>query len=228
MGTLNHICIGLAMAGTVLAQSATSLEPRAVSHAAAPQVAKPVKAVPAAVIPSAASDNASTPARFVGPAEMESYMESMVTVFQAMSREKDPFGQFQDPDAKPAVRVATTGVARRAVVQATPLSEIVGRLEITTIMPGERSFLIGTRKVVLGDVVPLVWRLKPIRVEVTEVSSSLIAFRDVESGETGTRTMKLLPVGMSVGNGRTEITAPGMVPDRPDAPIDLDSGETTP
>ncbi len=215
MGTLNHLCIALALVGQGFAQSATRFDASAVPAAGVPESVASASQQPEVTV--------GTPSRFVAPEAMESYIETMVLVFSAMKREKDPFGQLQDPEAKPAV-IATPGLARRTAVQATPLSEIVGFLPITTIMPGERSFLIGTRKVTLGQEVPLVWRGKPLRVKVTEVSSTRISFRDAETGETGNRTMKLLPSGMSVGGGLKEILAPGMVPDRPNAPIELGDG----
>jgi hypothetical protein len=222
MGTLNHICIALAVAASAHAQSATRFETRNAAHDELPAVVRPVKAKPALADTAAASIHAATPSRLVAGEELESYLESMVVVFSAMSREKDPFGQYQDPDAKPEVPIVTQGIARRVSAKATPLSEIVARLDVTTIMPGEQSFLIGSRKVKVGQELPLVWRGKSLRVAVTEVSSSRIAFRDVESGETGDRTMDILPVGMSIGNGQMKIAAPGMVSDRLDAPIELD------
>ncbi len=206
---MNHLCIGFALVSQGIAQAATRPE--------APAVA-----------PATVSELAVTPSRLVSPDAMESYLETMAAALSGMSRERDPFGQLQDPEAKPDVVVATPGLARRTATRATPLSEIVGLLPITTIMPGERSFLIGTRKVALGQQVPLVWRGKELRVQVTEVSSTRIAFRDLETGETGSRTMDLLPVGMSVGGGLKEIATPGMVPDRPNAPIDLGGGDTAP
>ncbi len=214
MGTLNHLCIGLALVSQGFAQSATRFQTPAVPPAAVPQAAAPVQ-----------ESFAATPSRLVAPAAMESYLESMVSVFSAMSREKDPFGQVQDPDVKPAVVATTPGLARRTVTQATPLSEIVSHLPITTIMPGEKSFLIGTRKVAVGQEVPLVWRGKTLRVVVTQVSSSRLSFRDAETGETGDRIMTLLPPGMSAGGGLKQILAPGMVPDRANAPIDLGGGD---
>lgn len=212
MGTLKHLCIGLALLAQGYAQPGISPSP------AGQAPVKDAAATPA---------DAVKPARFVATDDLDPYLKSMVSRFQAMSREKDPFGQYQDPDAKPVVPVTPQGIARRAAVKATPLSEIVSRLDVTTIMPGERSFLIGTRKVRVGQQLPLVWRGKPLRVQVTEVSSTRIAFRDLESGETGARTMDILPVGMSIGNGLKEITAPGMVPDRPDAPIEVGGGDVT-
>ncbi len=230
MGTLKQFSLGLVLIGTGFGQSATSFNAGGPSpkHDLPQAVAVEVKAEAVAAVPTTASEAAAIASRYVAPEEMEAYLISMTSVFSAMKREKDPFGQYQDPDSKPKVQVAASGVTRPAPTKETPLTEIVGRLPITTIMPGEQSFLIGTRKVQLGQEVPLVWRGKTLRVKVTEVTSRLIAFRNVESGETGARTMDLMPVGMSIGNGSAEITAPGMVPDSPNAPIELESPEISP
>ena len=52
------------------------------------------------------------------------------------------------------------------------------------------------------------------------MNSRQIDFRNVENGEVASLKLNLMPAGMSPGNDG--ITAPGMVPDNPNAPIDLD------
>ncbi len=220
MGKLNHICLGITLVSSAFAQSAANFDAKGTGPAASVPVSKSA-ASPAPGIEVAG------PSRYVGEEELEPYVASLVAVLHARGREKDPFGQYQDPSAKPVIKVVSSGVASRASVKATPLSEIVARLAITAIMPGEDSFLMGARRIALGQVIPIVWRGNNLKIEVTAVGSREIAFRNVETDETGLRTMDILPVGMSQG-GVTEIMAPGMVPDSPDAPIQLDPGEMNP
>ncbi len=65
-----------------------------------------------------------------------------------------------------------------------------------------------------------------VRAQVVAVSARQIDFRNLDTGETATRKIDALPVGMTPGS--RGITAPGMVPDRPDTPILLDPGDPSP
>jgi hypothetical protein len=165
-----------------------------------------------------------TPSRLVGPGELNAYVASLSSIFSMKSRDNDPFGQAQDSDAKPIIKTVATANRRVPQLQATPFSDIVRMIVVTTIMPKEKRFLVGTRSIGQGDRFPLTFRGKLIHIEVTEVSSREIAFRDLDSGETATRELDMLPAGMTPGN--RGITARGMVPDRPDAPLELDVGES--
>ncbi len=224
MGKLKHICLGMLLLSPVCAQSAANFDTKIVLPAeAAPKETKNAKPAPSKAVvagPVLAS-------RQVGPAELDAYLISLSSVFHAQGRDKDPFGHYQDPEAKPIVKATIARAATRsAPIRVTPLSEIVQLIVITTIMPGEKSFLVGTRKVKQGDELPLIWRDKTLRVQVTDVTSRVIAFRNVETGETGSRMLDMLPPGMKAGIDG--IAAPGMTPDRPNAPIQLESGETSP
>jgi hypothetical protein len=164
------------------------------------------------------------PSRLVDTADLAPYLESISAQFLIRGRVRDPFGKIQDPTVKPVVKAPTTsGIRRTAPVQTTPFADIVRKISITTVMPGEKRFLIGTRSFKQGEQMPLNFRGKTIRAQVTEVTSQQISFRNLESGENATRRLDLLPAGMTSGNH--EITAPGMVPDRPNAPIELEAGE---
>lgn len=90
-------------------------------------------------------------------------------------------------------------------------------------MPGEKRFLIGPRSFKQGEQMSLTLHGKPIKAQITEVTSKQISFRNLDTGENATRRLDLLPAGMTSGNH--EITAPGMIQDRPNAPIDLEAGE---
>lgn len=226
MGKLNYICLLSMMVSWAYGQSAANFDTKIITPAKpAPKVVKASK--PATE--KEGKPSTTLPSRYVGAAEQEAYLATLSSVFLSGTREKDPFGRYQDPDAKPVVKATVAKASSRvAPAKVTPLSEIIQLITISTIMPGDKSFLVGTRLVKQGEELSLVWRGKPIRVQVTEVTSRLIAFKNVETNETGTRQLDMLPPGMRAGNGPEGIRAPGMIPDRPNAPIELDAGEATP
>ncbi len=211
----------ISLAPSTLAQSAANFDTKALdSEASATKETKTTKTTKP--VAKEAGPVSTTPSRQVADAEILPYVESIFSVLLMRGRATDPFGQLQDPDAKPIIKAPVAGVVKRAApIQATPFADIVGMIVVTTIMPGEKRFLIGTRSIKQGDQLPLSFRGRPIRVQVTEVTSRQIGFRNLDSGETASRKLDLLPVGMTPGiNG---ITAPGMVPDRPNAPIELEA-----
>jgi hypothetical protein len=168
----------------------------------------------------------STPSRFVSPPEMEAFVKAKITGFLILSRATDPFGQLQDPNAKPVVKTPVVKATQRTPqFQATPFSDIVRKIVVNTIMPKEKRFLVGTRSIAQGEQVALNFRGKQIRIQVLEVTSQNISFRNIESGEIAIRKMEMLPPGMTPGKGG--LSAPGMIAERKNAPIDLESGETT-
>lgn len=198
------------------AQSAASFS--SAPAAPAPQAIK--AALPTKTEPGPVSN---VPSRYVGEADLEAYVASLTAIFSMRQRETDPFGQLQDPNAKPLIKTPVATTSRRVVpIQATPFADIIRLIKVTTIMPGERRFLVGTRSIKEGDRIPLVFRGKTISVEVVSVRSHQIDMRNLDNGETASLKMSLLPVGMTPGT--RGISAPGMVPDRPNAPIDLDGG----
>lgn len=194
------------------AQSAANFKKQptkaAKSEAATPeQDSKPVKIMPSC---------------YVTEKELPSHVLALSETLTIRKRATDPFGQYQDPNARPVIKPTMAKVKRPTSVQATPFSDIVRLIKVTTIMPAEKRFLVGTRTISQGDCIPLSFRGKTIKVEVATVTSTSIEYRNIENGEQASVPLNLLPVGMTPGNN--DITAPGMVPDRPDAPIDLDAG----
>jgi len=162
-----------------------------------------------------------TPSRNVTPEDFPSYIEAVASVLSIRNRASDPFAQIQDPDAKPVVKPKIASPARIAPIQATPFEDVVNLIRVTTVMPAERTFLIGTRQIREGDRLPITFRGRNIQIEVASVNSRRIEFRNLDSEETASLSLNLLPAGMSTG--KEEISAPGMVPDNPNAPINLDA-----
>ncbi|MGL4398922.1 MAG: hypothetical protein ACRCXD_03560 [Luteolibacter sp.] len=193
-----------------------------VSESAAARPEKTSKPIVKEVSPAS-----TTPSRQIGPAELEAYVTSLASVFSSRERTTDPFGQLQDPDAKPVIKTPIASATKRiAPAQATPFADIIQLITVTTIMPGEKRFLIGTRSIKLGDQIPVSFRGKQMRVLVTDVTSQLIAFKNLDNGETASRKLDMLPVGMNRGN--RGISAPGMTLDQPNAPIELETPDTVP
>lgn len=159
--------------------------------------------------------------RYISEERLPEYFGELSAVLTASKRTVDPFGQIQDPDAKPIIRTPVATPNRVAPIQATPFSDIIRLIKVTTVMPSERKFLIGTRSLKEGDRLPLTYRGRELNVEVASVNSRAIQFRNIENGETAALTLDLLPPGMTPGT--RGIKAFGMKPDRPDAPLDLDN-----
>ena len=182
-------------------------------------------AAPTPVAPAAAP--AIKPSRYV-EADMDSYIATLTAKLAITKRATDPFGQIQDPTAKPApTAAAKTQTNNRTTPGATakPLSEIVKQLKVTTVMPGEGKFLVGTRSISRGDNFPLVFQGKRYRVEVVEVNSQRILFRDVDTEENGELRLDVMPQGMS--RGIRGVLAPGMQSSKADAPLELDVPSST-
>ena len=212
--------LAVSVLGLLLASApATQLAPQT------PQTPPPAKADAAAPTAKETAPPAIIPSRLVGENELDAYLESLSSTFSMRNRATDPFGQLQDPNAKPVVKPTTTKVAHRVVqVQATPFSEIVRLIKVTAIMPKDQCFLMGSRTVKLGERLNLAYRGKTLRVEVATVNSRQIDFLNLDNNETASVKLNMLPAGMS--RGTASITAPGMAPDRPDAPIELDPANT--
>lgn len=163
-----------------------------------------------------------TPSRFAGK-DIDSYTQAREAVFSMGGRETDPFGLNQDPSVKPPEKSAPTRLPtkRLAALPPTPLSDIVKLIRVTTIMPGDRKFLVGTREFSESDEFPLVFRGKRMRMKVTEVSAARIVFRNLENGETAALETGILPPGMVAG--AESIQPEGMASSAEEIPLELGS-----
>lgn len=166
------------------------------------------------------SPDSSNGSRFLTEDELDGYVAETSKSLSIMGRQFDPFGQVQDPAAKPAVikpKLRDPSVAARR----SSFDEIIGKIKINTIMPSEKRFLVGTRSFKLGDKFPISYRGRNTLVEVVDVKASKIEFKNTESGEISSVKIKLLPAGMSSGDDGG-FSAPGMVKDKDDAPLQLE------
>jgi hypothetical protein len=225
MGKLTHIYLGMLLTATGLAQSVSSFDVKATTSVSPSKEAD--KATPESKLK--ASTTALNPAiasRLVASEDVESYLSSIGSTLAMHRRPNDVFGLSQDTSVKPVVAAADGTISRRPIITATPLSEIVQQLKITTIIMGQKSFLVGTRTFTQGGQLPLSHRGKIIHAEVTEVTSQQISFRNKATGETAIRKMDMMPVGMT--SGSKTMTLPGLVTDPANAPIELEAEEPPP
>ena len=171
----------------------------------------------------AASPSDTTPSRFASK-DIEGYVSVRAAAFSMLSREKDPFGVNQDPDIKPVVPkvIASAPTQGGLAVPATPLADIVKLIRVTTIMPGERTFLVGSRSFRENDDFSIVFQGKTLTIKVVEVTPNRILFRDIAKGEEAALVTGILPPGMII-NGGEEMRPPGIVAPVKNIPLQLDS-----
>ena len=223
MGKLAIIYLGVALSSPAFAQSASNFDP-APSHQVKPSPGSENGVKPAS---KDLGNVDSTPSRLIGPTEIESYLKSVSSQFLMKNRVRDPFGLTQNPEVVPLNKPSNIGNgAPIATKQATPFSQIVPLIAVTTIMPREKMFLYGSRPFRQGELIPLKYQGKQLRVQITEVSSQQITFRNLDTGETASRRLNGLPLGLTPGSQPT--TVPGMTPNRTNAPIELDAGNSAP
>jgi len=176
---------------------------------------------PAPVTPKAATPPFPTkPSRYAGE-RVDAFVEEMTQILAMRTRTLGPFGELQDPDAKPPAPISEQITGRKSVEPVVSLSEIIQLIEITTIMPAEKRFLIGSRSVAQGDELPVTFKGKKQKIKVTQVSSDQIIFQNSSTGETAIRKLNVLPPGMTPGS--RESSVPGMQPASEEAPINLDA-----
>lgn len=231
VGSKVFACLGILVVcsmSPLSAQSVNSFGSKTPAPAAKKEKAPEAKtsAGPAPSGSPAPSAAVSTPSRYIGVADLEPYVAAVSEVLSIQKRNTDPFGQLQDPDAKPIIKTSVAKATKRiAPVQSFPFSDIINRIKINTVMPKEKKFLVGTRSFVEGGHMNLAFRTKSISVSIVSVTANQIDLKNLETGETASIKINLLPVGMTPGNHG--ITAPGMVKDQPNAPIDIESPDAT-
>jgi len=193
-------------------------------HAQPVAPAAPAPAAPAA----AAAEKEPFPAkplRYVSEKDRDEFLRTTVSTFAIATRDFDPFGLPQDPDYRPPAPQPTLNTSPDAA-PVVPFSDIISRIQITTVMSGERKFLVGSRSFSVGDRFPLNVDGQAIWIEVTEVSARQVQFKNIQTGESAAQVLNILPPGMRPGSGG--ITAPGMVPAGQQAPLDLPPSNNAP
>lgn len=157
------------------------------------------------------------PSRYAA-AQIDEYLARINGLLHASSRAVDPFGLYQDPEAKPVIRkpIRSSAPAETQI----PFSEIVPLIRITTIIAPEKKFLVESRVFSQGDEFPLNIRGRQFRILVTEVSAQQVEFKNLDTGEVAAHKLNLLPPGMTTGGAGS--TPPGMISTSKDAPLILE------
>jgi hypothetical protein len=223
MGKLTLICLGIVLSPPAFAQSASNFDPK-ISAPSKPLAGSKDAAKPAPLKPGTLD---LTPSRLIGPGEIASYLNSISSNLLIKKRKRDPFGMFQDLAAAPVAKTTSLmGANPIPVIRTTPFRDIVRLIKVTTVMPREKKFLLGSRSFGQGDMIPLKYKGKALRVQITEVGSQQISFRNLDTGETASLGSDREPAGMTRGDQGASI--PGLTPNQPNAPIDLDAGDSAP
>lgn len=203
---------------TLAAQSAANFNPELLAPTKSAAIKEEKAIADAGPIPQ-------IPSRYAG-AEVSTYIASISSVFSIRGRATDPFAQAQDPTVKPIKpKIVQSAIAKPAALPSIKFSEIIAKIPVTTIIPGENRFLVGARSFLKGDRFPVRYGSRVYQTMIVEVSAQNILFRNMENGETGNLTLDLMPQGMSKGN--QGVLAPGMRPARADTPLELDSESNT-
>jgi hypothetical protein len=169
--------------------------------------------------PSESGDAPSTSAHYA-LLNVDSYLTTLTARFSVRERTLDPFGLNVDPTTEVA---PATDTPRAVAVQAaprTPFVDIVNSIRVTAVMPSDKQFLVGSRTIREGDVLPLAIPEGTIRVRVLAVRADGILFENLEDQSTATLRSQLMPKGMS--RGADGIKVLGMQPDSPTAPLKVD------
>jgi len=211
MGKLNTRIRATLTAGVLVGTSAFVMAQPAKQSPAAPKANPPESEI--------------QPTRYVGEYAAK-YVGAILPTLAIRSRETDPFGQLQDLEAKSAAAASAKAAKPTPAEPTVPFADIISLIQINTVMAGEKRFLVGSRSFTEGAQFPLNYRGKPIRIQVVEVSSRQIQFRNLDTGETAVHRLNLLPAGMTAG--QAGITAPGMVPSGQNAPLEIEPPSQNP
>lgn len=163
----------------------------------------------------------SQPSRFAGQ-DVEPYILARSAVFSMRNRPTDPFGLFQDPNAKQVIRqqIANLPSKRQTALPPVPLADIVKLIPVSTIMPGERKFLVGVRSFSEGDEFPMIFQSKRMLMKILKVDARRILFLNVETGDKASLEAGILPPGMIAGGDKMK--PPGMVSPDENLPLNLE------
>jgi hypothetical protein len=159
-----------------------------------------------------------SPSRYAG-LNVDNYIQALASSFTMRNRDYDPFARHQDPNYQPAQPVPSRKKIKRFEKEpVTPFSDVIARIDITAVMPAQKTFLVKGRNFKIGDRIRLdVGKEKFISVHVVAIEANSVKFRHGTTGETSSLTLKLMPDGMRRG---IAVHPPGMMPENSDTPLD--------
>jgi hypothetical protein len=224
---------GCLLAIPAFSQSAESFDTSGLAPAdqpaATPSTPAPTPAPAAAATPAPKPEPAAAagPSRYAGTGpELAAYVDHFAKTLSIRSRTTDPFGRYQDPEFRaPEPKIINSKkVPTFKAAPPMPFSDVVAAIQVNMVIPAQKRFLIstaaGARSLKQGDVFPIqLPNGKRVKVQVRSVTASAIQFLNLDTGENGVLKPDLMPSGMQ--KGTSGITAPGMQPDGPNAPIEI-------
>lgn len=168
------------------------------------------------------AEGSNVPTRLVTE-DVEGYLTGIRAKLAINSKDRGPFGLFQKPGKEPAQPLLTPfeRPKKRAEI---PFATIVNALPVAAVIQAEGMFMIGSRSVKVGEVLPLVAGGRTVRAQVESVRAAEITFRNLANGDVAVKRLDMLPNGVRPGGG--VIRPPGVVPDGGplEVPVELDLG----
>ena len=152
--------------------------------------------------------------------DAEPYLSAVASSLSMQTRQWDPFSRNQSPDYVPPQpkKVERTMAVAGQKVPSIPFSDIVAGIRVSTVVPGQGTFLVGGRSFRVGDRIELNTGERLLPVSVMSVRSSAIRFRNEVSGEEADLRLDILPEGLTRGS---KVTPPGVVSADADAPLSI-------
>ena len=142
-------------------------------------------------------------AKFMTIEERAKWIAEMRTSLPMARRALGPFGYSQTPGA--IVKKVKTAPKR-----SDEFSKAIQAFKITAVMPGDDKFVIGAREFKEGEVLPVVFQGKQLRINIVSVQLDYILFKDMNTGEQKKLNMTEMPAGLSRDNKITSV--PGVTP----------------
>lgn len=134
------------------------------------------------------------------------------------SRNIDPFGLPQDPSLAPPKPTPSQKTKKLQNFAPTPFSEVVAAIRVNGVTKG--SFLVRDRTFKTGDTFPIRYLDKLVQVRVLKVTTSAIHLQNLQTGESASLALNILPPGIQRGKGTTG--PPGIQRDNPSTPLVVD------
>lgn len=135
------------------------------------------------------ASDVTTSSRILSSEQKPGWLDAMSSKLAMAKRSVGPFGMAQDPDAKPVK-------PKEKTVQKGAFLEAVAAIKINTVMPMEKKFTSSSREFSVGDIFPVIKNQRQFNVEVMEIKTSGIVFKNIDSGEQVRKNLNTLPVGM--------------------------------
>ena len=139
-----------------------------------------------------------TPARFLAE-DLDVRIARLRKRLSIISRERGPFGLYQNPAKTPVINHAVKEVSK------TPFIEFINGIQISVINSKEKEFLVGARICRVGQVFPIVRGGERLSVRVEAVGPSRVTFRNLQTGEVALRRLDVLPEGVTAAAGRFRV-----------------------